>query len=156
MVWDFDLSAYLPDGQAELFYQFDPTYLDYCHPNHPDCVNGVTCTECAAPDNPILKVSGKVVSFSNDEGVILGVHHPEPVPTFDVTLAPNPAHHQLTLKTDYDKGAVSVLILNLQGQAVMYFSLEGERTLDVSHLAPGLYTVKLLGGEVLTRKLIIY
>ena len=156
MIWDFDLSAYLPAGRAELNYQFDPTYLDYCHPNHPDCVNGVTCTECAAPNNPILKVSGKVVSFSNDADVILGVHHPDPVPAFDVTLMPNPAHHQLTLKTDYDKGAVSVMILNLQGQMVMHFSMEGERTLDVSHLAPGLYTVKLLGGEALSRKLLIY
>ena len=156
MIWDFDLSAYLPAGRAELNYRFDPTYLDYCHPNHPDCVNGVTCTECAAPNNPILKVSGKVVSFSNDADVILGVHHPDPVPAFDVTLMPNPAHHQLTLKTDYDKGAVSVMILNLQGQMVMHFSMEGERTLDVSHLAPGLYTVKLLGGEALSRKLLIY
>ena len=156
MIWDFDLSAYLPAGRAELNYRFDPTYLDYCHPNHPDCVNGVTCTECAAPNNPILKVSGKVVSFSNDADVILGVHHPDPVPAFDVTLMPNPAHHQLTLKTDYDKGAVSVMILNLQGQVVMHFSMEGERTLDVSHLAPGLYTVKLLGGEALSRKLLIY
>ena len=55
-----------------------------------------------------------------------------------------------------DKGAVSVMILNLQGQMVMHFSMEGERTLDVSHLAPGLYTVKLLGGEALSRKLLIY
>ena len=155
MVWDFDLSEYLSLGRAELNYKFDPTYLDFCHPNHPDCISGVTCTECAAPSNPILKVSGKVVSFSNENGVILGIHHPTETPSFDMALVPNPAHHQLTLKTDYDKGAVSVMILNLQGQAVMYFSVEGERTIDVSPLSPGLYIVKMLGGSALTKKLLI-
>jgi hypothetical protein len=59
LVWDYDLSEYISTGHAELFYQFDPDYLDLCHPNHPDCVNGVTCADCNAPDNPILKVSGR-------------------------------------------------------------------------------------------------
>ncbi|MBR4391132.1 MAG: T9SS type A sorting domain-containing protein [Bacteroidales bacterium] len=154
MVWDFDLSEFLPAGRAELNYQFDPTYLDYCHPNYPDCVNGVTCTECAAPDNPILKVSGKVVSFSNDANGILGIHHPEVAPSFDVIMVPNPVHDQLTLKTDYDKGAVSVLILNMQGQEMMYFTFTGERTIDVGTLPSGIYFVKMLGGSVITKKFI--
>ena len=155
MVWDFDLSSYLPAGQAELFYQFDPTYLDYCHPNHPDCLNGITCNECAAPDNPILKVSGKVVSFSNYQQVILGIHHPDIDQAFHTELFPNPVQKQLTLRTDYDKGAVNVLIINMQGQEVMHFTFEKERTIDVSMLPSGIYVVKMLGGAMITKKLII-
>ena len=155
MVWDFDLSSYLNAGHAELFYQFDPTYLDLCHPNHPDCVDGATCTECAAPDNPILRVSGKVVTYSNNENVFTGVHQTVSEPTFQVELYPNPAKHQVTLRTDYDKGSVSVMMLNAWGQIVMYFTVEGERTLDVSHLSPGVYTLQLLGGSVVSKKLII-
>ena len=155
LVWDFDLSQYLNAGHAELFYQFDPTYIDQCHPNYPDCQDGVTCTECAAPDNPILKVAGKVVSFSNDENVFLGVHHTTPEPLFSARLFPNPASKQVTFRTDYTKGAVSVLVLNLQGQEVMYFSFESERTIDVSRLSPGVYIVKMLGGTMLTEKLVI-
>ena len=154
MVWDFDLSECIPAGHAELNYQFDPTYLDYCHPNHPDCVNGVTCTECAAPSNPILKVSGKVVSFSNESSVILGIHHLDPISSFDVTLVPNPVHDQLTLTTDYDKGAVSVLILNMQGQEVMHFTFTGKRTIEVSTLPSGIYFVKMLGSSAITKKFI--
>ena len=155
MVWDFDLSEYLGAGQAELFYQFDPTYLDLCHPNHPDCVDGVTCTECAAPDNPVLRVSGKVVSYSNDEDLLVSIHEAHAEPAFTAEIYPNPAKGQFTLRTDYDKGAVSVMMLNMYGQMVMFFTVEGQRTIDVSRLPAGVYTLQMLGGSLVTRKLVV-
>ena len=155
MVWDFDLSEYLATGQAELFYQFDPTYLDYCHPNHPDCVDGVTCTECAAPDNPVLRVAGKVVTFSNDENALVGIHETHNETAFEAQIYPNPAKGQFTVSTDYDKGAVSVMMLNMQGQMVMFFTVEGQRTIDVSHLPAGVYTLQMLGGSVVTKKVVV-
>ena len=155
MVWNFDLSDYIPAGHAQLFYQFDPDYLDECHPNNPNCIDGVTCTECAAPDNPILKVAGKVVTYSNDNDLILSVHHAETEPAFSASIYPNPASNQMTISTNYDKGAVSVLVLNMHGQEVMYFTVEGSRTIDVSKLPAGIYTVKMLGGSVVTQKVVI-
>jgi len=155
MVWDFDLTEYLTAGRAELFYQFDPTYLDYCHPNHPDCVDGVTCTECAAPDNPVLRVAGKVVSFSNDEDLLVSVHEAHAVPAFTAEVYPNPAKGQFTISTDYDKGAVSVMMLNMYGQMVMFFTVEGQRTIDVSRLPAGIYTLQMLGGSVVTQKVVV-
>ena len=155
MVWDFDLTEYLAAGRAELFYQFDPTYLDYCHPNHPDCVDGVTCTECAAPDNPVLRVAGKVVTFSNDENMMVNVHEAHVAPAFTVEIYPNPAKGQFTLRTDYDKGAVSVMMLNMYGQMVMFFTVEGQRTIDVSCLPAGVYTLQMLGGSVVTEKIVV-
>ncbi len=155
MVWDFDLTEYLTAGRAELFYQFDPTYLDYCHPNHPDCVDGVTCTECAAPDNPVLRVAGKVVTFSNDEDLLVSVHEAHAVPAFTAEVYPNPAKGQFTISTDYDKGAVSVMMLNMYGQMVMFFTVEGQRTIDVSRLPAGIYTLQMLGGSVVTQKVVV-
>ena len=155
LVWDYDLSNYLNAGHAELFYQFDPTYLDLCHPNHPDCVDGVTCTECAAPDNPILKVSGKVITFSNDDEVFMSVHEPIAAPAFKAEVYPNPAKGQVTISTDYEKGTVSVMMLDMLGQLVMYFTVDGERTIDVSSLPSGIYTLQLLGGSIVSKKLII-
>ena len=155
MVWDFDLTEYLAAGQAELFYQFDPTYLDLCHPNHPDCVDGVTCTECAAPDNPLLRVSGKVVSFSNDENLLVSVHESHAEPAFNAEIYPNPANGQVTLRTDYDKGVVSVMVLNMQGQIVATFTMEGQRTIDVSRWPVGVYTIQMLGGSLVTKKLVV-
>ncbi|MBR1514049.1 MAG: T9SS type A sorting domain-containing protein [Bacteroidales bacterium] len=155
MVWDFDLTEYLATGQAELFYQFDPTYVDQCHPNYPDCVDGVTCIECAAPDNPVLRVAGKVVTFSNDENLLVSVHEAHAEPAFAVEVYPNPARGQFTLRTDYDKGAVSVMMLNMQGQLVKFFTVKGQRTIDVSQLPKGVYTLQMLGGSVVTRKLVV-
>ena len=155
LVWDYDLSEYISTGHAELFYQFDPDYLDLCHPNHPDCVNGVTCADCNAPDNPILKVSGKVITYSNDEDVFVGVHQFAAEPAFKAEVYPNPAKGQVTISTDYEKGAVSVMMLNAWGQMVMYFTVDGERTIDVSQLPAGVYTLQMLGGSVVTKKLIV-
>ena len=153
--WDFDLTEYLGAGHSELFYQFDPTYLDFCHPNHPDCVDGITCVECAAPDNPILKVSGKVISFSNDENVLTEVHQAPTEPPFTALIYPNPAKNQVTIHTNYEHGTVSVMMLNTLGQMVMYFTVEGERTIDVSHLLAGVYTLQMLGGRLVTQKVVI-
>ena len=155
LVWDFDLSEYLASGQAELFYQFDPTYLDLCHPNHPDCVDHVTCDECAAPDNPVLRVAGKVITYSNDEDILTSVHPELPETTFHAELYPNPAKGQFTLRTDYEMGAVSVMVLNMQGQIVATFTVEGQRTIDVSRWPAGVYTVQMLGGSLVTRKLVV-
>ncbi|MCR5013268.1 MAG: T9SS type A sorting domain-containing protein [Bacteroidales bacterium] len=153
LVWNYDIDP--SKGNAELFYQFDPTYLDLCHPNHPDCVDGVTCVECAAPDNPILKVSGQVISYSDDANIFTGIHSDTPAPSYAVSIYPNPASRQLNFKTDYEKGAVHVLMLNMQGQEVMHFTVEGQRSIDVSHLPAGVYFVKMLAGEVTTQKVVI-
>jgi hypothetical protein len=155
VVWDYDLTEYLDAGHAELRYQFDPTYLDYCHPNHPDCIDGVTCTECAAPDNPVLRVAGKVVTFSNDEALLVDVHEAHAEPAFKAEVYPNPAKSQLTIRTDYDKGAVSVMVLNMQGQIMATFTVEGQRTIDVSRWPAGIYTVQMLGGCVVTEKVVV-
>ena len=156
MVWDYSLDDYVASGQAKLFYEFDPSYIDECHPNHPDCVDGQTCVYCAAADNPILRVSGKVVSYSNDVNSITEVptliEHNDP---FEVNLLPNPANDVLRLSTNYDKGKVCVHILNVHGQEVRNFVFSETTTIDISDLAPGMYFVNVIGGQVVTKKLVI-
>ena len=157
LVWDYSLSDYVDDGRVNIFYEFDPDYLDECHPNYPDCVEDNTyCVNCAAADNPILRVSGKVVSYSNDVNTITEVStlidHKDP---FEVKLIPNPADDVLRLSTNYDKGRVSVHILNVHGQEVRNFVFSETATIDISDLAPGMYFVNVIGGQVVTKKLVI-
>ncbi len=156
MVWDFSLDSYLADGNVDIFYEFDPTYLDLCHPNHPDCIDGQTCIYCSAADNPVLRVSGKVVSYSNDINGMVDVptliEHKDP---FEVNLMPNPANDALRLTTNYDKGKVCVHILNVHGQEVRNFVFSESTTIDISDLAPGMYFVNVIGGQLVTKKLIV-
>ena len=158
MVWDYDMNEYLSDGGAHLFYQFDPTYLDQCHPNYPDCVSGQnSCIQCSNPSNPLLRVSGMVVSRSNNDGVLVDVKE---YPDFEkdpvtVSISPNPVKHQMTIATDYELGKLCVHILNAQGQEVRGFVMDKQATIDVSGLAPGLYFVNIIGGKVVTKKVIV-
>lgn len=157
LVWNFDLNEYLPAGSAELFYQFDPSYLDFCHPNHPDCVDGQTCIQCSAADNPILRVSGSVVSLSNDCGMLLSVpSYPElNKDPFTVQITPNPVQTNMTITTDYDLGKVCVHIINANGQEVRNFVMRQNATIDVSDLPSGIYLVNVIGGKVVTKKIVI-
>ena len=61
----------------------------------------------------------------------------------------------MTITTDYDKGRASVVIINPQGAKVRGFSVEGQRTIDVSDLPSGLYFVHIIGGKMVTRKVMI-
>ena len=115
----------------------------------------MTCDECAAPDNPVLRVAGKVITYSNDEDILTSVHPELPETAFHAELYPNPAKGQFTLRTDYEMGAVSVMVLNMHGQIVAIFTVEGQSTIDVSRWPAGVYTVQMMGGSLVTRKLVV-
>ena len=157
MVWDFDMTSYVPQGGARLFFQFDPDYIDQCHPNYPGCQDGQNgCPFCSNPDNPIIWVSGMVVSQSNNTGTLVEIHEYPDVEKdpFTVDISPNPAQHRMTLKTDYEKGKLCVHILNAYGIEVRGFVMDRQATIDVSDLPPGIYFVNVIGGKVVTRKII--
>ncbi|MBR6879233.1 MAG: T9SS type A sorting domain-containing protein [Bacteroidales bacterium] len=157
MVWNYSLDNYLNAGHADILYEFDPTYVDQCHPNYPDCVSGQnSCISCQDLNNPILMVSGKLVTYSHYTDILTDVsEHPEiDKDPFTVTLSPNPVRDQLTITTDYEKGNASVRIINAQGVTVRRFSMNGTATIDMSDLPSGVYIVKVLGGQMLTKKII--
>ncbi len=158
MVWDYSLDDYLNDGKADILYEFDPTYVDQCHPNYPDCVSGQnSCPNCDNSSNPLLKVSGKLVTYSHNTTILTDVPELPNVDAdpFEVTITPNPAKGHMTITTDYDKGSASVRIINAQGVKVRGFSLKGSATIDVSDLPSGLYFVHIIGGKLITRKVVI-
>jgi len=155
-VWDFSLDNYVSNGHANIFYQFDPTYIDECHPNFPDCVNGQNnCQNCTAADNPILRLSGAVVSYSNSISVVDDVptliDHSDP---FEVSMSPNPAKSTLRLSTNYEKGRMCCHIVNMQGQEVRNLVFEGETTINIEDLPSGIYMVSFIGGQVVTKKFV--
>ena len=158
MVWDYSLDDYLPDGHVDLLYEFDPTYVDECHPNYPDCVSGQnSCPNCQNTSNPILKVSGKLVTYSHNTDILTEVPELPDVDAepFQVTISPNPATDHLTITTNYDKGSASVIIINPQGVKVRGFGVKGSASIDISDLPSGVYFVHVIGGKVVTRKVII-
>ena len=158
MIWNYSLDNYLANGHADLLYEFDPTYVDECHPNYPDCVSGQnSCPNCEDSSNPILMVSGKLVTYSHSTDILTDVPELPNVDKdpFTVTLSPNPVRDHLTITTDYTEGRANVRIFNAQGVAVRAFGLVGSATIDMSDLPAGIYFVKVLGGEMVTKKIIV-
>ena len=157
MVWDYSLDNCLASGHADVLYEFDPTYVDQCHPNYPDCVSGQnSCPHCENSNNPILRVSGKLVTYSHNTEIMTDVPVIPDVnkDPFQVSLTPNPVRDRLTINTDYDKGRASVKIINAQGVIVRAFSMKDTATIDMSDLPAGVYFVHVIGGKVITKKVI--
>ena len=157
-VWNFSLDNYINAGSADLQYEFDPTYVDECHPNYPDCVNGQNnCPYCEDSFNPILRVSGKLVTYSHSSTIVITDVAERPdvnEEPFHVTLTPNPVKDRLTITTDYEKGRTGVHIINAHGADVRRFSMQGTATVDMSDLPAGIYFVQILGGKMVTKKII--
>ena len=140
-----------------MFYQFAPDYIDECHPNYPGCVDGQnSCPHCSDPDNPILRVSGMVVSRSNSTSVLVDVHEridAEKDP-FAVSITPNPVKNLMTIATDYTLGKLSVHIVNARGVEVRRFVMDSTATIDLSDLPSGVYFVSVIGGKMVTMKVV--
>ena len=158
MVWNYSLDDYLADGRADLIYEFDPTYVDECHPNFPDCVSGQNnCPNCDNTSNPFLRVSAKLVTYSHNTDILTDVAEFPDVyeDPFEVSITPNPVRGRMNITTDYEKGFATVRIIDALGSTVRKFNLKGSATVDVSDLPSGVYIVHVIGSQVVTKKVII-
>jgi len=143
--FDYDLSSYISSETIEMDYVFYESYVDYCHPNHPDCVTGVTCDDCDAGFNPHLVVASNLVVYSN-QPIITGIEDHELNKKPMIQLSPNPSQGMIevsviTREEDVDG---KVLIYNMSGGLLEEFVLNGIKTsFDLSSYAPGVYIVEI-------------
>ena len=160
--FDYDLGAYISGGNIDLGYVFFEDYVDYCHPNHPDCVTGVTCTDCDDGFNPHLIVACNLVSFSDmpiDGGAMVSVDENISALKGYIMLYPNPTTGLMTLefKGRAGFGEAMVSVTDLSGVSLRQFSWHGETTtLDLGSLAKGAYFVEIeVNGKKEVRKIIL-
>jgi hypothetical protein len=71
-----------------------------------------------------------------------------------ISIFPNPAKNTLTLAAETE-GVKDVVIVNSLGQTVKEFSFETSTTVDIKDLNSGVYFVKILGENVLTKKVVV-
>ncbi len=147
--FDYNLAEYASDETITFDYVFDEDYVDYCHPNNPDCVTGVTCDDCSAGFNPHLIVACNLVSFANmplDGGEIVSIDKNYYNIGSYISLYPNPSNGLMDLqfhgKADFDVAHVNVT--SVSGKEIESFYWYGDsRTLDFTDLAKGLYFVNI-------------
>jgi len=145
--FDFNMTPYVQQENVQLKYVFDQDYVDLCHPNHPDCVTGVTCTDCDDGFNPHLVVACNLVSFGNiplDEANIVGIDESYFNLSSYIALIPNPSASFTDLEfygeSLFDKSVVR--IETMAGKTLQSFAWNGEKkTIDLTGMSKGVYFV---------------
>lgn len=144
----YDVTPYLWQTPFQLSYIFQPSYMDECHPHNPDCVTGVTCSDCNAGSNPFYRVSCYLIRSTNTPRVLGNDDYKTPLITeneYVFTAYPNPCSQKfrLNFNTEINERFVCTLV-NAGGESIRtYFfnsSREAEQYLfDVSFLSKGIY-----------------
>jgi hypothetical protein len=140
--FDYDMTPYISGEDLTLGYVFYEDYVDLCHPNHPDCVTGVTCVDCDAGFNPMLDVACNLVVFAENP-LLAGV--PE-VGQSEFKVKPNPTTGRVEVSVIGSSSAQSstIQLYNLTGTMVDQYSWDGQSVqLDLSAHSKGIYILMI-------------
>jgi hypothetical protein len=154
--YDYDMTPFVAGHNVELKYIFYENYVDLCHPNHPNCVTGTTCSNCDDGFNPQLDVACNLIVFS-----------PNPLLTGTVKL--KPAASSFSVRPNPTTGAVevyafeqvatevhSIELVTMTGTVVDSFRWTGNKVqLDISGHPRGVYFLKITTAEKTEMKKII-
>ncbi|MDD5695399.1 MAG: peptide-N-glycosidase F-related protein [Bacteroidales bacterium] len=155
-VYDYDFTPFVNMSDVIIGYEFDPDYVDLCHPNHPDCITGVTCSNCSDTYNPYLLISGNLISYSNS--LFVGVNGEQTMS--EIMLYPNPATNQTLLSMSGSKKNESfvVEIFTIDGDLLEHFDWQGEdRMLTLTAYSQGIYILQVRNDQdIKVKKLVVH
>ncbi len=154
--FDYSMNPFTSQSEVDLKYIFDQSYIDYCHPNNPDCVSGQTCPNCDDGFNPHLVVASYLISYSQSPIIELGIS-PNENRTF-VNLYPNPSAGVFFV--DHSTDVKEIIVTDYSGREVKRISEKSgvETTrIDLSGQPSGIYlvSIKKSNNEMVTKKLIL-
>ncbi|MCC7333300.1 MAG: discoidin domain-containing protein [Flavobacteriales bacterium] len=143
-----DMSSYISSTPYELIYQFQPSYVDNCHPNNPNCVSGTTCNDCNDSYNPFYRVGAYMINFSNNpiDGTTQIKENITSAITMDIY--PNPTKEKFRLQIAENIGECTVEIKNVSGETCRTYFFKNSSDVnkflfDVSPLSKGMYFIYL-------------
>jgi len=156
ILYQYDLTPWISTPDLELEYEFYPGYVDLCHPSHPDCVSGVTCPDCNSTYNPVIRVAGGLVTYSNSP---LITSAKKPLNIFKFELSPNPTTgivHLSSFGTPLDHKA-KIQVLNIAGSCQAEYEWDGDnKSIDLSMFPKGTYLLRVITDtNTDTQKLIL-
>ncbi|WP_274475293.1 LamG-like jellyroll fold domain-containing protein [Mangrovimonas aestuarii] len=157
--FDFDMTAFINSNSIDLDYVFDESYNDYCHPNNPDCITGVTCDNCNEGFNPHLIVNSYLISYANlpaENNLSIEEHIGF---SNNMHLYPNPSGGKFFVDFQPQSKVDNIEIHDLLGRHIMSKAVyQGESSIqmDLSGKA-GVYLVSLKNGSkvIQTKRLVI-
>lgn len=156
--FDYDITPYVSNDDIQLDYRFYENYVDYCHPNHPDCVSGVTCNDCNGDEQPVLHVACNIILLS-DAPIVT---HQEDIIAddfIDIHLAPNPSQGVFRISTSgiaFDEPH-TIKVYDITGAFKGAYRWDAaEDMVDLTHLGKGFYMLNFqFEGKSKVKKVII-
>ena len=142
----FNMTPFISAGNVNLQYVFFENYVDFCHPNHPDCVTGVTCSDCNDGFNPNLEVACNLVVFSDN--YFVGIKDPAVVSQLTVKPNPSTGLFELSVSGAPEMKNSSARLLNMTGVLLRQFEWNGNAMqLDLSSYPKGMYLLMVQTPE---------
>jgi hypothetical protein len=154
--FDYNLNSYISGPGIELGYVFYENYVDLCHPNHPDCVTGVTCDDCNDGFNPMLDVACNLVVYSQ-EPLLTGTPKLQ-APGESFSVRPNPTSGIIDVSRSGQVAGqtATIRLMTLTGIPVDQFNWDGASTrLDLSSHPKGVYILVIQSQDNTEMKKII-
>lgn len=131
-------------------YVFDESYVDLCHPNHPDCETGLTCDDCNDTHNPSYYVSGNLIEYlkqpATDPVSIFNAKFP--IDDLNINVYPTVGNGEIKVDFDFDFEEATLEVVGVNGRTISMYVFYNtnalkERTFDFSHLNSGVYFVRV-------------
>ena len=147
--YDYSMTSYINGPDIELKYVFFPDYVDQCHPNNPNCVTGVTCTNCQDGYNPMLDVACNLVVFGENP-IIEGIDDPSLPLSGNIKVYPNPTTGLFNLTSNKPEAFKSsvVRVFTPSGKQIDEFRWNGDNlSLDYSKQGKGVYFIKIMSPQ---------
>ncbi len=157
--FDYDMGALVNEPTLLLKYRFDEDYVDFCHPNNPDCVTGTTCNNCDDGFNPHLIVSSYFITFGNaPTDVTLGAD--EVLYASNFSVYPNPSTGIFYVNLNDIQNATTIEVYDNLGRRVKSVQVDdfsSANRMDLTGMSSGIYLINVLENKTSlgTKKLII-
>ncbi len=149
--FDYDMSNFISQGPVSLGYVFDEDYVDLCNSSNPNCVSGVTCTDCNDGFDPHLIVASYLITRGDSPlEALTGLDETIAPDELAFQVFPNPTTGLVNIAMPQALGQVEVRIFNNLGQLLRRFDLEtisNKTTIDLGNLSKGMYSVELRTGR---------
>ncbi len=166
--WDNDITANVMAGQIITFdYNIEP-YENFCRPNNPDCISGVTCPDCnynyTGHTEPHYTIQSQLIYYSDNPPVTVENKGLEIVDEYLLMQNyPNPFNPITQIKFSIpESGHVKLKIFDTLGNEVATLINDElnsgihEISFDAINLTSGVYIYTLsVGGKVLSNKMIL-
>jgi len=153
--WDNDITSYVISGQNNTFGYLIQQYENFCRPNNPNCISGVTCTDCnynyTGHTEPNYNLESHLIFYRDNPNVGIQIINKEIPNSFSLKQNyPNPFNPYTFIEFSLKEKAntkISVYDVNGKNVSVLYNNVTSPGTYKIKFeregLASGIYYCRM-------------